>query len=215
MIDSPPHFLRLPVAGSPRPAQNPRRAARGFTLIEVLIASLVMTIIMCGVLTTMIQSRRLTEGSIVQNSANTILQGYIEQIKALDFNSANVSPTTAPNPPVVGTSVYVATEIGSGVSDKLYLSAGSPPTSMPAIGTTPTGAVDNLKSIPLKIPSVNPNDTLSLNIWLWINAMNDPTNHITDTKSVTMIYTYNFLDGGRSKTIRGSVRTIRSVVPTH
>jgi hypothetical protein len=86
---------------------------------------------------------------------------------------------------------------------------------MPAIGTTPTGAVDNLKSIPLKIPSVNPNDTLSLNIWLWINAMNDPTNHITDTKSVTMIYTYNFLDGGRSKTIRGSVRTIRSVVPTH
>lgn len=176
---------------------------------------MVMTVIMGGVLTTMIQSRRLTEGSIVQNSANTILQGYIEQIKAIDFNSLPNSPSTAVNPPDPTTSIYAATEIGSGVADRLYLSAGSAPTSMPAIGTTPAGAVDNAKSIPMKVPVVNPNDTLSVNVWLWVNALSDPVHHVTDTKSVTMIYTYTFLDGGRSKTIRSSVRTIRSVVPTH
>ena len=192
-----------------------KKRTSAFTLIEVLIASMVMTIIMCGILTTMIQSRRLTEGSIVQNSANTILQGYIEQVKALDFNSLPYSPTTAPNPFVVGTSVYVATEIGSGTADRLYLSAGVPPDPMPAIGTAPLGAVDNPKLIPLKIPVVNPNDNLSLNVWLWVNALSDPTNHVTDTKSVVMIFTYTFLDGGRVKTIRGTVRTIRSVVPTH
>jgi prepilin-type N-terminal cleavage/methylation domain-containing protein len=192
-----------------------RGASRAFTLIEVLIASLVMTILLCGILSTMLQSRRLTEGSIVQNSANTILQGYIEQIKALDFNSLPYSPATAPNPPVPATSLYVATEIGSGTSDRLYLSAGSPPTSMPALGTSPTGAVDNTKSIPLKIPAVNPNDTLSLNVWLWVNAQSDPVHHVTDTKSVTMIYTYTFLDGGRARSIRGTVRSVRSVVPTH
>ena len=211
-VQSPVFFTRRRCAAA---FVAPRQTDAAFTLAEVLIASLVMTILLCGILSTMLQSRRLTEGSIVQNSANTILQGYIEQIKAIDFNTLPLSPASAPNPPVAATSIYAATEIGSGTADRLYLSAGSPPTTMPDIGTTPTGAVDNAKSIPLKIPAVNPNDTLSLNIWLWVNTQSDPTNHVTDTKSVSMIYTYTFLDGGRSRTVRGTVRSMRSVVPTH
>lgn len=194
-----------------------RRAIRAFTLTEVLIASLVMTILMGGILATVIQTRRLTEGSIVQNSANTILQGYIEQMKTMAFDTDLVcSPSSAPNPYVVGTSLSVPCQRDETTAgqDPIYLSAGTPPTTLPAIGTTPTGAVDNNHTIAIKTPVVNANDTLNLNIWLWINDLGNPGINVTQSKSITLIYTYQFLDGGRTRYIRGSLRSIRSVVPS-
>lgn len=195
----------------------PRRAAHAFTLVEVLIASVVMTILMGGILTTIIQTRRLTEGGIVQNSANTILQGYIEQMKNMAFDTDLVcSPVSAPNPFVPGTSLSVpcARDETTAGQDPIYLSAGTPPSSLPAIGTTPTGAVDNPHLIAIKTPAVNPNDSLDLNVWLWINDLTGAATNVTQSKSITIIYTYKFLDGGRVRTIRGSIRTIRSVVPS-
>lgn len=195
------------------------RLTAGFTLVEVLIATVVMTILMGGILTTIIQTRRLTEGGIVQNSANTILQGYIEQMKNMSFDTDLVcSPDSAPNPFVAGSStspsVPCARDETTAGQDPIYLSAGTPPASLPAIGTTPTGAVDNPHSIAIKTPAVNPNDTLDLNVWLWVNDLTGAAANVTQSKAITVIYTYKFLDGGRVRTIRGSIRTIRSVVPS-
>jgi len=194
-----------------------RRANRGMTLLEVMIASGVMFMLSGGILATVIQSRRLTEGSIVQNSANTILQGYIEQMKTMAFDTDLVcSPTSAPNPYVVGTSLSVpcARDETTAGQDPIYLSAGTPPTSLPAIGTTPTGAVDNPHTIAIKTPAVNPNDTLNLNLWLWVVDLTGTNPNVTQSKAITLIYTYQFLDGGRIRQIRGSIRSVRSVVPS-
>lgn len=193
------------------------QAIRGMTLVEVLIASTVMTILMGGILATIIQTRRLTEGSIVQNSANTILQGYIEQMKNMAFDTDLVcSPASAVNPYVAGTSLSVPCardETASG-QDPLYLSAGTPPTTMPALGTTPTGAVDNPHSIAIKTPAVNPADTLNLNLWVWVNDLTGTATNVTQSKAITIIYTYSVKDGARTRSVRGAIRTIRSVVPS-
>jgi Tfp pilus assembly protein PilV len=196
-----------------------RRADRGLTLVEVMIASTVMCMLVGGILATVIQSRRLTEGSIVQNSANTILQGYIEQMKTMAFDTDLVcSPSSAPNPYVVGTSLSVpcARDETAAGQDPIYLSAGTPPATLPPIGTTPTGAVDNNHAISIKTPAVNPNDTLNLNLWLWVVDQSDPLNrpNVQQCKAITLIYTYQFLDGGRIRQVRGSLRTVRSVVPS-
>jgi Tfp pilus assembly protein PilV len=187
------------------------------TLVEVLIATIVFTLVMSGILATIIQTRRLTEGSVVQNSANTILQGYIEQMKTMAFDTDLVcSPATAVNPYVAGTSLSVpcARDETTAGQDPIYLSAGTPPTSLPAVGTTPTGAVDNPHSIAIKTPAVTPNDTLTMNLWLWVNDLTGADTNVTQSKSITIIYTYKFQDGGRLRTVIGSIRTIRSVVPS-
>ena len=198
-------------------APRARRADRGMTLVEVLISSLVMTMLVSGILATIIQTRRLTEGSIVQNSANTILQGYIEQMKTMAYDTDLVcSPATAVNPPVVGTSLSVpcARDETPAGQDPIYLSAGTPPATLPAIGTMPPGVVDNPHAIAIKTPAVNANDTLNLNIWLWVTDLTGTNPNVTQSKAITMIYTYQFLDGGRIRQVRGSLRSVRSVVPS-
>jgi len=180
-----------------------------FTLIEVLISSLVLAILSGGILSMIIQSRRLTEGSIVQNSVVTIMQGYIEQAKSMEYSLLAPSLPSAPsiNP-------TIPTVLDQETPDPLTLSWGTPPTTMPAIGTTPTGAVTNTKNIAIKNPAVNPNDSITLTIWIWVQDLTDIPNNIGGSKAVTLIYTYQFRDGGRTRSTRNSIRTIRSVVPS-
>ncbi len=189
--------------------QRPARRRSGFTLIEVLIASLVMTILFGGLIALMIQSRRLTDGSVIQNSAVTILQGYIEQMKNMDYASLAVSPSSVP-----GTAVTVPTVLDEVTPDPLTVSWGAPPSTIPAIGTTPLNAADNTKTIAMKNPAVTPADTLNLTIWLWVQDLTGTATDVTNSKAVTMIYTYQVRDGGRLRYHRGSIRTIRSIVPS-
>lgn len=167
-----------------------------------------MALLMAGLMAMIMQSRRLTEGSIVQNCVVTILQGYIEQMKNMDYNSLAISPSAA------GTTLTIPTQLDEATPDPLTLSWGTAPTSMPALGTTPTGAVDNSKSVVIRTPATVPSDTLSLNIWVWVQDLTGSATNVTSTKSITMIYTYSIRDGGRLKSYRGSIRSIRSVVPS-
>jgi Tfp pilus assembly protein PilV len=184
-----------------------RRRSAAFTLVEIIMASVVMSVVLGGLLAMIMQTRRLTEGSILQNSAVNIVQGYLEQMKNMDYSLVTVSPASG--------NVTIATpQLDEGLPDTLTLSNGSPPTTMPAIGTTPTGAIDNNRVIPIKYPKVNPSDELTINIWIWVKDLNGVATNVTQAKSITMIYTYSFTDGGRVRQARGSIRSVRSVVPT-
>ncbi len=195
----------------PRRPANPvsRRGERALTLVEVLIASVVLSLLSIGVLAMIMQSRRLTEGSIVQNSVVTVMQGYIEQVKSMDYSLLAPSLPSAPATPIT-----IPTVLDEVTPDPLTLSWGTAPTTAVAIGTTPTGAVSNAKTIAIKNPAVNPNDTLNLTIWVWVQDLTDIAHNVGGSKAITMIYTYQFRDGGRLRSIRGTLRTIRSVVPS-
>jgi prepilin-type N-terminal cleavage/methylation domain-containing protein len=199
------------------PTPRPRRAvtaffhrgARAFTLVEVLIATVVLSLLALGVLAMIIQSRRLTEGSIVQNSVVTVMQGYIEQCKSMEYSLLVPSASTAPATPLT-----LPTVLDEVTPDALTLSWGTPPTTLPALGTTPTGAVDNTKIINIKNPVVNPSDRVTLTIWVWVQDLTDIAHNVGGCRSVTMIYTYQFRDGSRLRSTRSSIRTVRSVVPS-
>ena len=197
----------LPASYLPRRTRS--LPPRGFTLIEVLIASLVLSILCGGILAMIVQSRRLTEGSIVQNSVVTVMQGYIEQVKSMEYSLLAPSLPSAPS-----VNPTIPTVLDESMPDPLTLSWGTPPTSMPDLGTTPTGAVTNTKTIAIKNPAVNPNDSITLTIWVWVQDLTDIPSNVGGSKAVTMIYTYQFRDGGRTRSIRNSIRTIRSVVPS-
>jgi type II secretory pathway pseudopilin PulG len=178
------------------------------TLLEVLISLAVLSICLGGILSTLGQSRRLTEASIFQNSTVTILQGYIEQMKNMEYDQVTVSPASG------ASTLTIPTLLDEATPDPLTVSSGTPPSTLPAIGTTPTGAVNNSRVIDINNTPSNPNDDLNLNLWIWVNDLTGTATNVQRAKSITIIYTWQFRDGNRIRSYRDTVRTIRSVVPS-
>jgi Tfp pilus assembly protein PilV len=138
---------------------------RALTLVEVVVALTLLGLLMGGIFRAMLQSRRLTEGSIYQGTATTIANGYMEQLKAMDIGLlANFDSSVAGATPSLEVSYSIPTtypqpDAGSqAVPDPLWTTPGAPPSGTPqapsAISSltaynswlSPSGYVDNLKS---------------------------------------------------------------------
>ena len=237
--------------GSHPSSNSARCGARGMTLIEVVLALSILALSLGGILAALMQSRRLTEGSVIQNSAMTVVQGYIEQIKNMELKDV-VNATKDPSAGGVanlGASFEIktrfkeppATGADDGV-DSLWTTPGNPPAlSTFTPGTTPTGVVDNLKDYPdttgtsgatltwstlwpgaRSFPTPDPNvktstahaTDLHLNIWVWVQDLTGSTSNATSVYGITLIYTWQYQDGNNTRYIMGTVRSIRSAVPT-
>lgn len=198
------------------------RRRRAFSLVEIMVAGAVMGIMSLGMLQALLQSRRVTEGSILQNSALNIMQGYIEQLKNMDYADLTVSPAS-------GTAEIDLTpdnELDNDPTDTsidplvlpLQLSTGSPPSTIPAIGSpAPTGAVDNERKVLIRYTSLTPTeaDKITVNFWIWVKDLTGEVTDLSEAKAITIIYTYTVRDGGRIKRFRHQIRSIRTVVPSH
>ncbi len=116
------------------------------TLVEVIFAVAVLTVAIAGVLAAFMQSRRLTEGSVYQNAAMTIVQGYIEQMKNMDIGQMVGGYDANGNPQLTTGSFTIPVYYSDATLDALKTSTGTPP-SITSInnGVTPTGVQDNLK----------------------------------------------------------------------
>jgi hypothetical protein len=219
------------------------------TLVEVAIALSILALSLGGILAALIQSRRLTEGSVSQNSALTIVQGYVEQMKNMELMQI-VNSTTDPASGGIaslGSSFSIptrykeppATGSDDGL-DPLNTSTGAPP-SLSSItpGVTPSGVVDNLKDFSdnsglqgaatawstiwpgaknyptpsslVQTSTAYPGD-LHLNMWVWVQDLSG--GNAANVYGITVIYTWQFTDGAKVRYLTGTVRSIRSAVPT-
>lgn len=194
-------------AGSSR--LKPARRNRGLTLVEVMVSSVVLSIAMGGIMATLIQSRRLTEGSVYQNSAVTIMQGYVEQMKNMEYSQVIVSAATEPP-----AALKIPTMLDQSSPDPLTLSWGTPPATMPAAGAVPTGGVTNTRVIDINNTPTNTKDDLEMKLWVWVQDLTGTSPDVVDAKAITVIYNWKTKDGGRERITQGSVRTIRSLVPS-
>ena len=59
----------------------------GFSLVEIMISIGLLGFSGFGLLAGLLQSRQMTEAAIRQSTALTIAQGYVEQIKNMEFDS--------------------------------------------------------------------------------------------------------------------------------
>jgi type II secretory pathway pseudopilin PulG len=192
------------------------------TLVEVCVAFTVLMLLMGGLLTALIQSRRLTEGSIAQNSALIVVQGYLEQIKNMDFSAlpyyeSNGSTLHAGADTASGHQAYIPTLSDENTADPLVISPGSPVSlaSVTPGATTPSGVVDNAKSVVISQTPGTPSAPLNLRLWVWIQDVSDSSVDATQVRAITIIYQYSLTDGRNSMWFANSVRTIRSSVPTY
>lgn len=204
------------------------RGLRAVSLVEVMFASGILTMVLLGVLQGSLQSRRMTEGSIRQATCASLVQGYMEQIKSMKYaavlNALPSSPSVTPGAGTVAAwQAYVGTPgtddsnptltlKDSSQTDTIFcLSPGAAPTTLPDISTLPTNAAKRTESVDIdNIASAADNCTLDM--WVWINPLTGT--NVQDCKSIVVVYQYTVKDGGRVRYYSDMVRAIRSIVPT-
>lgn len=193
------------MASSAHPYRSRRQGPQsGLTIVEVMVSLGVLAMLMMGLFASLLQSRRLTEASIYQNSANTIIQGYIEQMKNMEFEE--LSRTVIP------------TRLDESTLDTLTPSTVAvvdPDTVV--LGTVPTGVTNNVKVVDVNNTPTITTDDLTLNIWVWVQGMDSPaaaTLAQSRVLGITMVYVWEHRDGQQVRRFLGTVRTIRSFVPT-
>ncbi len=207
---------RFPALSSGDSARTTRRA---FTLVEVMISAVLLSAGVVAVFGSLLHSRQLSEGSIYQNAAVTVVQGYIEQMKNMEF--ADLPYLTTSGSVIAGsgsTSTEIPTRLNASTSDPLVISTA---TTIPALSTinvtagTLTGITDNVKIIDTNGTPDDIADDLRLNLRVWIQDISNPALSATQVRAITIHYAWGGGAGPNARTFRSSVRTIRSAVPTY
>lgn len=190
------------------------------TLVELCIAATLLTIGTTAVLGSLIYSRRMSEASIYQNATVSIVQGYIEQMKNMEFT--DLPYITSGGSIVAGsgsTSTQVLTRLNATTTDPLVISTA---TTIPALSTINatastalTGVTDNIKLIDVNSTPSDTTDDLRLNLRVWVQDITNNSVSATQVRSITIHYAWIGGNGSKARLFRGSVRTIRSAVPTY
>jgi hypothetical protein len=186
------------------------------TLVEVMVSITLMATVMLAFLGSNIQSRRVTESSVLHAAATSMIYGIIEQIKELDYITLLPNYETDPFAPVAKTPPYIRVRLNQSTVVWLQVvhtlaSTEDAPTTPQAPSTTPAatasaasvGAIDNyIGSIPLSTVTGTTSQHINLNIWVWIDEIPDADNDVTEVKKVSIVYTYSYLDGSVERVVR-------------
>ncbi|BET68357.1 hypothetical protein ASA1KI_32750 [Opitutales bacterium ASA1] len=161
------------------------------SLIEVMSGMAILTLVAVGILASLLQSRRLTEGSIAQNTAVTIAQGYLEQLKSMEFAQLDLNP--------------LPTLLDQGVADPLAVSP------LPRSAAT---RVVNTRGIDINNTPANTADDLVCEVAVWVENITDASAGVGEARLVTLEYAWVFRDGSSQRRFQGSLSAVRSQVPT-
>jgi hypothetical protein len=182
------------------------------TLVEVMIAMTLLATVMVGFIGAFLQSRRFTESSVLHSACTSLVFGLIEQMKGLDYTTLLPSydvDTDAPDD-IENSPPYIRLRVNQDLTVWLrvvHTASGTPqaPTTTPAPTATAAsaGAIDNfIGSLPLSTVTGTASQDLSLNLWVWIDEIPDTERDVSEVKKITVVYTYSFLDGSSTRTIR-------------
>ena len=177
--------------------RNRFRKRNGVTLVEMLVAMSILTMVGMGLLSGFVQTRRMTEGSIYLNSSTTIAQGYIEQLKNMEFSSLDENP--------------LPTVIDQGTADPLTV---SPNVVDVSVGDSATD-VENVKLVDLNNTPADTSDDMRLSIVAYVENLTDESNKVGESRRISLRYTYSQNNGaGGFLHYTNVISSIRSEVPT-
>ncbi len=212
MYGNPPPAVRISTpALSSASQQRVRSAQAGVSLVEVMMSMLLLATVLLGFLGTFIQSRRLTESSVMHAAATSLVYGIIEQIKGADYTTLLPSTAVDPDAPSGTTPPYIRVRINQDLTvwlQTVYTPAPGTPaapatTPAPEVTAVSLDAIDNfIVPLPLSTATGTTSQQLAMNFWIWIDEIPDSSRDVTEVKKVTVVYTYTYNDGNRVRTIR-------------
>lgn len=167
--------------------------------------------LMLGFIASFLHSRRVTEASVLHAAASSLVYGFVEQLKGVDYTELLPSATVDANAPTGLTPPYVRVRVNQDLTQWLRVvytpAPGTPaaPTSTPGPTVTATSlsAIDNFVGpLPLSTTTGTAAQNLNLNLWIWIDELPDVTRDVAEVKQVTIVYTYTYNDGRAQRTVR-------------
>lgn len=206
---SPVQSASVPIVRDRTGARWPR--TKGLTLVEVMVALVLMATVMVGFIASFIQSRRVTESNVLHAAATSMIYGIVEQMKQLDYSTLLPNYEVDPFAPVATTPPYIRVRLNQSAMVWLRVvhtaAPGTPaaPTTTPAASATAASvsATQNfIGSIPLSTVTGTTSQQINLDIWVWIDEIPDAANDVSEVKKVTVVYTYSYQDGRVTRTIR-------------
>lgn len=87
--------------------------SRGFSLVEVMVALAIFSMLAMAYTATSLYARRSAETNVMESTALTVAAGYLEQIKSLEYESLIVSVKDPSEP--------LRTMVNQGKDDPIYL----------------------------------------------------------------------------------------------
>ncbi|WP_438482864.1 type IV pilus modification PilV family protein [Oleiharenicola lentus] len=181
-------------------------------------------LVMLGFMGSFVQSRRVTESSVLHAAATSLVYGIIEQIKGLEYTELLPSLEPDPNDPLSAgqNNPYPTIRVRLNQDKTVWLRVKytritDTPNTPKAPATTPAataaassvgtgGAIDNsLGAISLSTLAGAVSQDLSLNLWIWVDELDPlsfPDDDVTEVKMITIVYTYTFKDGRKERVIR-------------
>jgi Tfp pilus assembly protein PilV len=187
---------------------------RALTLVEVAVALTLMSTVMLGFIGAFMQVRRVAEASVLQSACTSIVYGLIEQMKGLDYNTLVPAYGADPFAPEGVRTPYIRLRVHQDlcvwltvVHTKSSDAKGAPKAPVfcpsPEASAESVGAVDNfLGKIPLATTSGTTSQSLSLNLWVWIDEIPDKTKDLSEVKRITVVYSYPYQDGASVRIAR-------------
>jgi hypothetical protein len=193
----------------------------GLTLVEVMVSLTLLATIMLGFISAFMQSRRITESSVLHAAASSLFYGIVEQIKGLSYTELLPSTAVDDDAPadVKDFPPYMRIRINQDVTKWLRVVYTPAPGAPKAPDTTPgptvtaasLGAIDNfLGALPLSTVTGTTSQDLALNLWIWIDEIPKTSDDVSDVKKITIVYTYSYMDGGYERVVRNREVFLRS-----
>ena len=183
----------------------------GLTLVEVMVSITLMATVMVGFIGTFVQSRRITEASVLHAAGTSLVYGIIEQIKQLDYATLLPNYEVDPFAPVATTPPYLRVRVNQNTVAWIKVvhtaapGAAQAPTTTPAASATAAsvGAVQNfLGSLPLSTVTGTASQEINMDVWVWIDEIPSVADDVSEVKKVTVVYTYSYVDGSVTRTVR-------------
>ncbi len=75
------------------------RSQKGFTLVEVVVGTFIFVLLLAAGSSAVVQTQMLAHTNIMHNTARTVMEGYMEQMKGLpfeDYKNTMADPTKVP-----------------------------------------------------------------------------------------------------------------------
>ncbi len=173
---------------------------KGYSLIETIVGLAILGIFMSGVLASVGLSRRVSETTIYEAAAMTAAQGYLEQIKSMEYNEvllAHDDPSGTPLKTIKPD--YVASDSAVIMTDDLYLNIANSRNIVIDVMDAGEGTVTKLTMPMTFTPTVND-----------LNTGSNPT----EALEVKIAYSYETPSTAGGTWLNDQVQIIKARVPT-
>lgn len=159
---------------------------RGMTLIEVVVAMVILSMLSVGLLNGVLQSRKITEENIYHSAAMNATVGYLEQLKSLPYSEIREAIDDPLGTPL-------NTVVDSTTSDPIYLSTW------------------NFKNLTINVDE-DGNTIENMDFWVWPHVEDLSAGHNQPAVAIRMAYAWrspvtNYYRLGNLKIVRSSVVT--------